>query len=212
MASTFYVVLDQIRKLMDLYALPVIYVFVTSSSAWLRRQSSPKITQWLIIGSVIFWSLYAMHALIGYGSNPSGCYPSPGTIYSLFASIDAIMTAVLSLVIMIIFSILTLHNLRLNSIRRIQPSIMQHTLVTVPERQRRSKRNTQFLRLSLLQVLVFIILNSGWTVFAIFSAVSKPATLGLFNTILLVSFLQGFGITLLYIYGTVCIVIEERKN
>ena len=71
---------------------------VTSSSAWLRKQSSPKTTRWMIIGSVVFWSLYTIHVLVGYGSNRNGCFPSPGTVYSTFTSIDAVVTAILPLV------------------------------------------------------------------------------------------------------------------
>jgi hypothetical protein len=65
---------------------------VTSSRAWLRNQSSLRTSRYLIIGSVLFWSIYDAHALIGYQANRFGCYPPSGTIYSLFASVDTIVT------------------------------------------------------------------------------------------------------------------------
>lgn len=81
-------------------------------------------SRYLIIASVLFWSIYNVHALIGYETNRFGCYPPSGTTYSFFASVDAIVTTLIPSVsrsswfgillmrilqlIMIIFSLLAL--------------------------------------------------------------------------------------------------------
>ena len=69
---------------------------VTSSRVWLRSQSSLRISRYLTISSVLFWSIYNVHALIGYQTNRFGCYPPSGTTYSFFASVDAIVTTLMS--------------------------------------------------------------------------------------------------------------------
>ena len=68
---------------------------VTSPNAWLRNQSSLRVTRYLIFGSILFWLIYDSHALIGYQTNFFGCYPSAGTTYATFASVDTIVTTLL---------------------------------------------------------------------------------------------------------------------
>lgn len=103
---------------------------------------------------------------------------------------------------MVIFSILALRNLRSRRVRWIQPVSLQTTQTMEKEKQK-SKRNVQLIRLSLLQVLVFSLLNAPWTAFAMFVLMAKMETFGFFNYILMNSFLNGIGIAFLYIYGSV---------
>ena len=71
---------------------------VTSSSAWLRSQSSLRVARLVIVISVLCWCLYDVHALVGYQANGFGCYPPPFTAYASFAAVDTIVTTLLPLV------------------------------------------------------------------------------------------------------------------
>lgn len=71
---------------------------ITSAHVRLRRQSSPQTTRWLIAASILCSSLYSIHVLVGYGPNTLGCYPAAGAQYTTFASMDAVIAAILPLV------------------------------------------------------------------------------------------------------------------
>jgi hypothetical protein len=71
---------------------------ISSSNAHLRRQSTTKLAYWLIIGSVTFWALFSIHALIGFDTAIWGCSLSPGTDYALFFSLYSIITSLSTLV------------------------------------------------------------------------------------------------------------------
>ena len=68
---------------------------VTLISAWLRNQNSLKKSRVIIICSLLFWSAFETHALMRNYTNRYGCYPPSGTFYSLFASLDTIITTLL---------------------------------------------------------------------------------------------------------------------
>lgn len=71
---------------------------VTSSSAWLRRQSSSSNARAAVTASLIFWSVFNIHSLIGYDTGPLGCVAVAYDVYGLFYSIYSILTSVLPLV------------------------------------------------------------------------------------------------------------------
>ena len=66
---------------------------VTSSSERRRRLSSPHLARWIISCSILFWSIFSIHALIGYQSQASGCGAVNGTFYDTFYSMYSITTA-----------------------------------------------------------------------------------------------------------------------
>lgn len=39
---------------------------VSTKNVRIRRLSSPHVVRWLIFGSILFWILFSIHALIGY--------------------------------------------------------------------------------------------------------------------------------------------------
>jgi hypothetical protein len=190
---------------------------ITSSSAWLRNQSSPKITRWLIIVSVAFWSIFTMQSAIGFTSTPYGCIPPPGSTYLLFYSIYSIIVSLLPMLITSIFSILTLRNVRSSANRQIHPT--QTTLASrldpstaarpvVHPPQQRFKRDFQLIRLSLFQIMVYLLLNSLWSVFPLY--VFKVNTQGsalTFDQHNLMQFLHGIALNLLYTYMAVGLFI-----
>ncbi|CAF1034237.1 unnamed protein product [Adineta steineri] len=146
---------------------------ITSRSASLRNKSSLKYGRWLILFSFVFWMLFTLHVPIG---NPSittiyGCFPTPGTIYATFYTVYTIVIAILPLFVMILFVFLIKKNLR-NRGRAIHPSIhtTQENSNNVPIRQSRS--DFQLIRLSLIQILFFIIFNIMYSIFPVYLAVT----------------------------------------
>ncbi|CAF0834440.1 unnamed protein product [Adineta steineri] len=130
---------------------------ITSPNAWLRKQSSLRTARWAVAITLSFWLVFNIHSAIGYNTvNDMVC--SSARDYIVFSSIFHIVTAIVSLIIMIVFSILTLINMRQVG-RRTNPLIFQ-TNRNQLERQSKKKRELQFIRLSLVQVLLYVILTS----------------------------------------------------
>jgi hypothetical protein len=67
---------------------------VTASDIRLRQISSPRLARWLIGGSIAFWSIFSIHALIGYLAQTTGCAPVYGSLYDMFYSMYSIFTAI----------------------------------------------------------------------------------------------------------------------
>jgi len=190
---------------------------VTSSSAWLRQQSSPRITRWLIIVSIIFWSIFDVHSAIGFQSTSSYCIPQPRSIYSLFYSIYGIIVSLLPMIIMIIFGVLTLRNVRSSIRRQIHPERTNlpsrldpasATTSVVPPPRHRFKRDFQLMRLSLFQIIVYLLLNSLWSAFPLYAfkvnTQGTPTTIDQHN---MLDFLYGFSLNLVYTYMAVSLLI-----
>ena len=85
---------------------------VTSSNASIRKQSSPRVARLVIISSIVFWSLVTLHSMIGFEINDRLCSPPLTSTYYLFYSIYNIFISILPMVVMIVFSTLTLCNVR----------------------------------------------------------------------------------------------------
>lgn len=115
---------------------------------------------------------------------------------------------------MVVFSFLTLSNISRSTKghqihtsmigtipARIAPASM-HTQNT--PNLRRSKYGNQFLILSLLQILTFIILNSPRTCFRLFVALANPeATVGFANWSIFLSSFSSLSTNFVYIYTAV---------
>ncbi|CAF1293762.1 unnamed protein product [Rotaria sordida] len=52
---------------------------ITSPNAWLRQQSSPRVARRSIIIGIGFFTIYSMHAPIGFQTNPVTCSPPFGS-------------------------------------------------------------------------------------------------------------------------------------
>lgn len=134
---------------------------ITSSQVYFRRQASPRRVRWTAFLTVLFWLLFNIHSAIGYYTlNDIACVAARD--YAMFSSVCHIVVAVVPVMIMMVFSTLTLMNLR-DVGRRVDPLFSTTSQHPVGQ-QRRRKREIQFIRLSLLQVLLYIILNSLRTV------------------------------------------------
>jgi hypothetical protein len=185
---------------------------VTSSSAWRRQQSSPCTSRWLIIIGVIFWIIFSVHAPIGYQTNPVECTPPFGSNYELFVSIESIITSIATMLIMSVFSVLTVLNVRSRINRQVHPaatnlSILietQQTMMSNAESSRKLlKKNIQLVRLSLLQVIIYLLLNSVWSIIPLYSFSVGAQAMMTINQQMMVLFLGRIGLNLIFTYAAV---------
>jgi hypothetical protein len=191
---------------------------ITSPNVWLRGLSSTRITRWVIIISVIFWSIFTVHSAIGFETTVSGCIPPSGSTYLLFYSIYSIIVSFLPMLIVIIFGVLTLRNVRsfvrrqihpanMNLDPRLNPSSLATSSVANTQRQR-SKSDFQLIRLSLFQTIIYLLLNSLWSVFPLYVfRVYAQSTYPSIDQANMIQFLHGFGLNLLYTYMAVGLFI-----
>lgn len=130
---------------------------VTSSHNWLRRLSSLRTAFLAIIVTSIFWFAVSSHAIVGFSIIPGIVCFTPRS-YVLFYSLYNIIIAIVPFAFMILFSGLTLVNVR-QVARRIQPSTHTNLATQTETPQTRRKRDQQFIRLALLQVLYYVVFN-----------------------------------------------------
>ena len=189
---------------------------VTSSSAWLRRQSSPRVARWVVIFSVIFWSIFNIHSAIEYNIFSNLCTAPLPSSYFLFYSIYNIIISVFPMIIMILFSVLTLRNLRVKRVIPIHPmnsvgvnATSTITNVNQPVSRQRSQRDIHLIRLSIIQVAAFVIFNSGWCVYPLYLFVTTARGNRTLEERLLSAFLVAFGFNLLYVYAAVCLIVQN---
>jgi hypothetical protein len=116
---------------------------------------------------------------------------------------------------MVVFSAMTLFNVRSASRRLIVPSSGTNgsarptavALVGQPQlqQQQRAKRDTQLARLSILQVILFLILNILWAAYPLVSFVAEKFGNYIYGGDLdaTITFIANFGINLVYIYASV---------
>ena len=162
--STYFDVLSLLLSRNFLCLICINRWMITSPNPWLRRQSSPRTARWSAAITLFICLLFNIHSAIGYYSaNGIACVGARD--YVIFSSICHIVIAAVPLIVMVVFSLLTLINLQRIG-RRIDPVVTFNTPGLVGMQSRR-KRELQFIRLSLLQVLFYILLNSLRTVMPI---------------------------------------------
>lgn len=186
---------------------------ITSTNVWLRRQSSPRIARWIIVISVMFWSLFNIHALVEFNIVSNICTASTASMYFFFYSIYSIIITISPMMIMILFSILTLENLHRNRVVPIASvnsiifnpmgNMISHVHSNPQQRRRRSQRDIHLIRLSVIQVVAFLIFNSIWTMFPLHLFITSSRGIRTLEERLLSGILSGFGLNLIYTYATV---------
>jgi hypothetical protein len=131
----------------------------TSRSAWLRQKSSPKYAKWFITLGVTFWTVFTIHAPIGFQTVSNICALPPGSTYTIFSSVYNIVVGIAPFLIMIIFCFLLL-----KTIRKRHRNVTQVPTVTLSEpnqqAQQQSRTDFQLVRLSVLQSIFYLIFNS----------------------------------------------------
>ena len=178
---------------------------VTTRNTHIRSWSSIRIVRWLIICSTVFWLLFSIHILVGYQISPiRGCTQLVNSNYAFFFGIQFALSSIIPFFIMLIFSILTLYNVR-NRRRRVfdnTVSIPTETTVTIRSTVNHRRYEMQLIKLSLLQVLFYLFLSMLGTGFPLYSVltssyVKSPSQLAIDL------FLNNLSLLLIYTYSAV---------
>ena len=175
---------------------------VTSSQAWLRQLSSLKIARWMIIIGTLIWFLFSLCMPIWYQIEGSrGCVGASSTGFPLFYTIYNLVTILGPLIIMIIFNISILINVR--ALHRGRVSVHSDSVSTVVARGTQSHRKDhQLIKLSLVQGIVYIFLTSLYAYNGTYSFVTQSAIKTHERTVI-DGFVTVIGVNLMYLYMAV---------
>ena len=136
-----------------------------SSSVHIRSFSTLKIARRIVIVMTIVWLIIPIHMIFFYGSvTPQRCGVM-GT-YGVFYSIYSATVSGTHLILMVIFSLLAIRNLR-QTYSRIQP-IAGHGNNTSLIR----KRDVQFMKMLFGEVIVYVLTTMMFPIFTIYSVVT----------------------------------------
>lgn len=205
----------ELSLLLSRYFLCLISIdrwMVTSSSAWIRQQSSSSRSQRLIVIGVIFFAIFSVHAPIGFEPNTVECTPPFGSTYLFFYSIESIIISIAPILIMTVFSVLTVVNVRSRINRQTEPiqtnlsihtQTQQATMSNAQCSRQQFKRNIQLIRLSLLQVILYVLLNSVWSLFPLYTFLTTRQPLVSITQQMTNLFLGRLGLNLLFTYAAV---------
>ncbi|CAF1204975.1 unnamed protein product [Adineta steineri] len=160
---------------------------ITSLNARTRRLSNVKTIRRIILVSTIIWLLFHLHVGIGFRIEISGCVPSSDGFYSTFYLITNLAFSIIPFIIIILFTTLTLHRIimkkrlgnRRNPVvhpvelveRNNHQSNSQNTMNDLDERL--SNKNLQLIKLNIIQVIFFILLNLPNTIYTLYSFITK---------------------------------------
>lgn len=131
---------------------------VTSKSERIRRMSTPKIAKRLIIIGVCTITIFNVHIPIGFQISNKRCYASLNPIYVLFFNIYNIIIIFVPFIIMTLCSLLILNSIR-KSHRIVAP------VSPAPVNEAFQQRESQFIRLALIQSFSFIIFAIGYGIY-----------------------------------------------
>ncbi|UJR17624.1 hypothetical protein I4U23_004520 [Adineta vaga] len=131
--------------------------FASSRNALRRQWSSKKFAYRLIVANMIFWPLIYTHVLVFYEIQNGECAPKHGTYNMFFGIYIAFDSGILPPSLMVIFSLLTLKNIRqikkrtypmnrINGSQPIQPVIM-------------SKKDIQMFKIAFNEAIIFVVLS-----------------------------------------------------
>lgn len=174
---------------------------VTSTSAFIRRLSSIKIARWLVLSGTSFCVLFCTNVPIWYRIEGSrGCVAAADTYFPLFFTIYNLVITIGPMIVMVLFSVLGLNNLRRS--RRPQASGLTHTNMASTTVGQFQRKDIQFIKLSLMQVVVYILCTSfyGYTTTYAFITQSTTKTP---QQAALDSFLNTIAVNISYFYMAV---------
>ena len=144
----------------------------TSRLAWLRQKSSPKYAKWFITLGVTFWTVFSVHAPIGFQTVSNVCTQPPGSIYKIFNAVYNIVVRIAPFLIMIIFCFFLLKTIQKR--HRIVTQIPVVTLsVPSQQAQQQSRTDFQLVRLSLIQSFLYLIFNSVTSGYPVYSFITS---------------------------------------
>jgi hypothetical protein len=129
---------------------------ITSSNDAIRRMSSSKIARNLIIFGVTAIAAFDIHVAIGFQIKNGRCFAYLNNTYTIFFNVYNMIIIFVPILIMILFSIFVLFNIR-QSRSRVAPSTVQVSVAQQAAMRSNRQRDMQFIRLAIGQVLVFLI-------------------------------------------------------
>ncbi|CAF3936385.1 unnamed protein product [Rotaria sp. Silwood1] len=201
-------------------------VFVTSTRVPLRQLSSFKTAKWLVPVSCLSWAIFYVHTWIGYENTRGGtsCGRRAG-FYSTFTTVCTVsIDAILPIIIMTVFTLLMLKQVHALQLRKEKNAIIAGRQVTTGgslmitslanrtsnqdrtnheanNRRTERQREKQLTKLSLVQVLLYIIFNLPNAVYVVYMLVVTNETKTPDRSAI-ESFVSLFASILTYIYCT----------
>ncbi|CAF1089011.1 unnamed protein product [Adineta ricciae] len=135
--------------------------FASSDIALRRRWSSQKIALRLIFANVIFWSVIYTQIIVFYEIGSGICTFRSGHYAIFFTIYIAFDSGVLPILLMLIFGLLTVRNVRQTKAR---------ISTNVGQSSRMSKKDVQLHRMLANQIILFVILNMPNPIYLIYSS------------------------------------------
>ncbi|CAF4286627.1 unnamed protein product [Adineta steineri] len=156
---------------------------VTSTNVSIRNLSNLRMTRLLTIISTIIWLLFNIHLLIGFHIEHNSCTGNSETFYLSFFTFFSLFVSLAPLIILMIFTTLTLRNITNGRLMRrrnqaVHPAatvgVVLPTLYVVPQQRQRRLRNqkNQLLRLSMIQIIVYILPNIPNTMYTVYASIT----------------------------------------
>ncbi|CAF1254764.1 unnamed protein product [Adineta steineri] len=196
---------------------------ITSTNVKFRRMSSFKVAKWYIPLSILGWMIYYSNIWVGYNGyqNGSACKRQDG-VYTIFITVNSLtIDTSIPILLMTIFSLLTLNNLcglrrRRNLITpHIDGSMMTVVRTTnrnetidggkqkvIVEQREKKQFGKQLTMISLIQVLLYIMLNVLSAIYALYSVITS-STIRTPNRTAIESFINAIAVMMTFIFGTV---------
>ncbi|CAF3960866.1 unnamed protein product [Rotaria sp. Silwood1] len=184
---------------MDRYA-------ICSTNAHFRAFSNPKMAIYVIIGCIIFWSLVAIFFSWIRSVQNNSCNVFNETYAMIYTIYYMMVSGVFPPLLMTIFSILVMKNLR--SLRsRIQPEKRDKEEIHPPIRRIR-KRDRDLMKMIFIEVMFYVITTLPFSVYLVYKVITDPLPKNLqrkqiesFVTYMLQQFMLYFNTTVpFYIY------------
>jgi len=151
-----------------------------STNAYLRKLCKVHIARYYVIPIVILlWFLIPLHIPIAIFEFHGNCvYRDAIAIYNTIYSI--IMIGLIPPILMIIFSFLIFHNLKLRTRRRQIRSLTVEPNYLPLHYEGAERKNEQILGLSFVQVFAYVISSTPYTIVRLYLVINQHATTGSF--------------------------------
>ena len=170
---------------------------ITSSDETIRGMSSSKTGRYLIIFGVSGCACFSVHIPIGFQIRNGRCYAYLNEIYAIFFNVYNLVIIFLPLIIMSLFSLLTLRNIR-HSRSRVEPSSTAASATQQALVRSNRQRDMQFIRLAFGQVLVFLTFIVTYGIYNMYDLVTGSQMKDL-NQRAVESFTSGVVVNLNYV-------------
>jgi hypothetical protein len=162
---------------------------ITSRNAATRKRSTRRLAITCIIGLLLFWMIFHIHALIymeilQYGVNYFVCTFPPGTYTSFITYYSLIVIGVSPPFFMILFGLWTMRNIRQlrNALHRSTATAIG--TVVVGRSYTPQSKDRQLIRMLLMEISVYILARLPSTIFLIYGQITQYETKSVEQTII----------------------------